>query len=196
MRHRSVRAWAPRGACAAARLIFGASHGREESHLRGQSGRRTAIALNASRLGGGDMALHSHETVRRHGHGIYAAIDQKLGKFWMVARRLASQSDLCARFMRLGDNGLDHPFHRFVLFVEQIGELCGVTIDPNTNCVRSLLPIEKPSNRRANVFARMTLDGFRTSRKFGARFRPGAGRCQPSQRAPGRLRPESGRTGS
>src|SRR5690606_39256630 len=89
----------------------------------------TPARLTASRLRRSNMTLYRDKAIRRHGHRVYAAIDKKLGKLGMVARRLAAQPDLCARLMRFRDDRLDHPFHRVVLFVEQVGKRRGITID-------------------------------------------------------------------
>src|SRR5690606_40711109 len=54
----------------------------------------TPARLTASRLRRSNMTLYRDKAVRRHGHRVYAAIDKKLGKLGMVARRLAAQPDL------------------------------------------------------------------------------------------------------
>jgi hypothetical protein len=41
----------------------------------------------------------------------------------MIARRLTAQPNFGAGFVRLADDVLDHPFHRLVLFVEELRRL-------------------------------------------------------------------------
>ena len=47
----------------------------------------------------------------------------------MIARRLAAQPDLGAGLVGLADDALDHPLHRLVLLVEQLGQLLRIAID-------------------------------------------------------------------
>jgi len=75
------------------------------------------------------MLFHRDETVRTHRHGVDPAAHKELGEFRMIARRLTAQPDFGAGFVRLADDILDHPFHRLVLFVEEMRQIRGIAVD-------------------------------------------------------------------
>lgn len=82
-----------------------------------------------SALGRGHSAFDRNEAIRAHRYGINAALDKEGGKLGVVTGCLATQTDVGASLMGLGDDALNHPLDRIVLFIEKLREICRVAVN-------------------------------------------------------------------
>src|SRR5689334_10151101 len=62
----------------------------------------------------------------------------------MVARGLAAQADLRSSVMRGIDHRPDHPLDRLVLLVEELGEVCRIAIDSESE-LRQIIAADRKS---------------------------------------------------
>ncbi len=72
---------------------------------------------------GGNVLFDRDEAVGTDRDRVDATVDQEISEFGMIAWRLTTQADRGAGLVGLFDNAADHPFHRFVLFIEQFREV-------------------------------------------------------------------------
>ncbi len=119
-------------------LARGFSYGKNGKKLTGQAGgdptpgpagpAPSAGSLPAFRLR--HVPFHPDDAVRVEGNGIDAARNQKLGEIGVITGGLAADAHLAAGLMGAGDEAPDHPRHRLVPLIEELGEFRGIPVHP------------------------------------------------------------------
>ena len=85
-------------------------------------------AFDAGGLDGGDAPPDLGDAVGVERNRIDAGLDQELGEFRIVARRLATDPDLAAGRVGGGDDLTDHFLDGRIPFVEQVGQVARIAV--------------------------------------------------------------------
>jgi len=109
-----------------------------------RSARRASLRHGPRLLRRGDVTLDRKETVRRHGDGVDAAVDEEFREFRVIARRLPAETHFGTRCVRAFDDAPDHPPYGVVLLIEEASKLFGVAVHPERQLCQVVAPDREP----------------------------------------------------